>query len=162
MSGEIAIRRLDGLCWSSKAESDENAPGGVADDEDDHDQQQDGRVVPVPGAALPTVDREEDADVEEDEKQQRHHAQEHQSGKVIVDISILHYAIIDIGSAPDPVLVDDDVPLVHPELCHRDVCLAVRGPPDRALQELGDVDQGRDEQDRQDVAEQVPGVAPVQ
>ena len=53
----------------------------MADDEDDHDQQQDGRVVPVPGAALPTVDREEDADVEEDEKQQRHHAQEHQSVK---------------------------------------------------------------------------------
>ena len=63
----------------------------MADDEDDHDQQQDGRVVPVPGAALPTVDREEDADVEEDEKQQRHHAQEHQSVKrviVIVDISV--------------------------------------------------------------------------
>ena len=134
----------------------------MADDEDDHDQQQDGRVVPVPGAALPTVDREEDTDVEEDEKQQRHHAQEHQSDNDIVDISIVHYAIIDIGSAPDPVLVDDDVPLVHPELCHRDVCLAVRGPPDRALQELGDVDQGGDEQDRQDVAEQVPGVAPVQ
>ena len=134
----------------------------MADDEDDHDQQQDGRVVPVPGAALPTVDREEDADVEEDEKQQRHHAQEHQSDNDIVDISIVHYAIIDIGSAPDPVLVDDDVPLVHPELCDRDVGLAVRGPPDRALQELGDVDQGGDEQDRQDVAEQVPGVAPVQ
>ena len=61
----------------------------MADDEDDHDQQQDGRVVPVPGAALPTVDREEDADVEEDEKQQRHHAQEHQSDNDIVDISIL-------------------------------------------------------------------------
>ena len=61
----------------------------MADDEDDHDQQQDGGVVPVPGAALPTVDREEDADVEEDEKQQGHHTQEHQSVNVIVDISIV-------------------------------------------------------------------------
>ena len=69
--------------------------------------------------------------------------------------------MLDIASAPDPVLVDDDVPLVHPELGDRDVGLAVRGPPDRALHELGDVDQGGDEQDRQDVAEQVPGVAPV-
>ena len=75
-----------------KMRSDGHAPGGVADDEDDHDQQQDGGVVPVPGAALPPVDREEDADVEEDEKQQGHHTQEHQSVKrvnVIVDISIV-------------------------------------------------------------------------
>ena len=94
---KLCLARLLSEDWTVcagavKMRSDGHAPGGVADDEDDHNQQQDGRVVPVPGAALPPVDREEDADVEEDEKQQGHHTQEHQSVKrvnVIVDISIV-------------------------------------------------------------------------
>ena len=43
-------------------------PGEVAEDEDDHNQKEDGGVVPVSGAALAVVDCGEHPDVEEEEE----------------------------------------------------------------------------------------------
>lgn len=54
----------------------ESNPGEVAEDEKDHHQEEDGGVVPVPGAALAVVDCGEHADVEEEEKGERDHAKQ--------------------------------------------------------------------------------------
>ena len=50
-------------------------PGEVAEDEDDHDQKEDGGVIPVSGAALAVVDGGEHPDVEEEEEGERDHAE---------------------------------------------------------------------------------------
>ena len=50
----------------------------MAEDEEDHHQEEDGRVVPVPGAALAVVDGREDADVEEEEEGERDQAEKNQ------------------------------------------------------------------------------------
>ena len=54
-------------------------PGEVAEDEDDHNQKEDGGVVPVSGAALAVVDCGEHPDVEEEEEWERNNAEEGQS-----------------------------------------------------------------------------------
>ena len=50
-------------------------PGEMAEDEDDHDKEEDGGVVPVPGAALAVVDCREHPDVEEEEERERDNAE---------------------------------------------------------------------------------------
>ena len=50
-------------------------PGEVAEDEDDHDQEEDGGVIPVSGAALAVVDGGEHPDVEEEKEGERDHAE---------------------------------------------------------------------------------------
>ena len=54
-------------------------PGEVAEDEDDHNQKEDGGVVPVSGAALAVVDCGEHPDVEEEEEEEWHNAKKGQS-----------------------------------------------------------------------------------
>ena len=54
-------------------------PGEVAEDEDDHNQKEDGGVVPVSGAALAVVDCGEDPDIEEEEEEKWNNAEQGQS-----------------------------------------------------------------------------------
>ena len=56
-------------------------PGEVTEDEDDHNQKQDGGVVPVSGAALAVVDGGEHPDVEEEEEGERSNAEQDQPGE---------------------------------------------------------------------------------
>lgn len=50
-------------------------PGEMEEDEDDHDKEEYGGVVPVPGAALAVVDGGEHPDVEEEEERERDNAE---------------------------------------------------------------------------------------
>ena len=50
----------------------------MAEDEEDHHQEEDGGVVPVPGAALAVVDCGEHADVEEEKEGERDQAKKNQ------------------------------------------------------------------------------------
>lgn len=70
----------------------ESNPGEVTEDEDDHNQKEDGGVVPVSGAALAVVDGGEHPDVEEEEEGERSNAEQDQSCPVLVNnhVEFLH------------------------------------------------------------------------
>lgn len=79
----------------------QNISGGVTQNEDDDDEQENDGVTPVLGTALPLVDGDEDADVETEKQNQWQYSQQQHS---------------------DPVLVDDDIVGMHPQLCDIDHC----------------------------------------
>ena len=54
-------------------------PGGVTQNEDDDDEQENDGVTPVLGTALPLVDGDEDADVETEKQNQWQYSQQQHS-----------------------------------------------------------------------------------